>query len=117
MKMGMATYWTIRVLPITGEPVTVPGKKPPPDQYNPNIELIELTKLLTVSEQTLATEHLDTLQSSHSVAVGFYNLGRFEYAVRLCEQTLEVRQRVLGSGHPDMVRTRDDLDIAYRLSN
>ena len=93
--------------------MTVPGKKPPPDQYNPNIELIELAKLLTVSEQTLGSEHPDTLQSSHSVAVGFYNLGRFEDAVRLCAQTLEIRQRVLGLEHPDTLQSRNYLAHGY----
>lgn len=87
--------------------MTIPGKKALPDQYNPNIKLIGLSNILNVSEQTLHSEHLETLQNNHSMAIGFYNLGRFEDTVRLCQQTFEIRQRILRLEYPETLHSRN----------
>ena len=51
--MKTAINWAIQVLPMTGEPMAIPGGKPLSDQCDLNVELIELAKILTVIERTL----------------------------------------------------------------
>ena len=45
--------------------------------------------------------------------IGFYNLGRLEDAVRLCQQTLKIRERVLELEHPDTLHSRNYLARGY----
>lgn len=54
------------------------------------------------------------LRLANSLAVGYITLGRNEDAVRLDEETLEIRERVLGPEHPDTLSSRSNLVIGYR---
>ncbi len=43
-------------------------------------------------------------------------MGRTEEAIRLDEETLEIRERVLGHEHPETLKSRNNLAIAYRAA-
>ncbi len=55
----------------------------------------------------MGAEHSSTLNSRHHLAAAYREAGRADEAVPLLEQTLQARERVLGSDHPDTVNTRN----------
>ena len=96
-----------------GEPLTMPEETPPPGHNGNGLELGDLAEILNVRVRELGPEHPDTLQSRHTMAVGFFNLGRVQDAVWLNEETLRIRERVLGAEHPDTLHSRNDLASGY----
>jgi len=78
----------------------MPEETPTPGHNGNSLELVDLAEILNVRVQELGPEHPDTLQSRHSMAVGFFNLGRVQDAVWLNEETLRIREACFGSGTP-----------------
>ena len=64
----------------------------------------------------MGPEHPDTLSSRNNLANGYQSAGRNDDAIRLDEQTLEVRERVLGSEHSDTLQSRNNLADGYRAA-
>ena len=60
------------------------------------------------------SEDRSTLALSNSLAIGYRALGRTEEGVKLDEETLEARVRVLGSEHSDTLSSRSNLAGGYR---
>ena len=65
-------------------------------------------------ERVLGPEHPDTLGSRNNLANGYRNLGRYEEAFRLDEETLSIMEQVLGPEHPYTLTSRNNLAQAYR---
>ena len=61
-------------------------------------------------------DHPDTLQSRHSLAAGYWTLGRHAEATALFEATVAARERVLGADHPDTLQSRNNLAADYRVA-
>ena len=62
----------------------------------------------------LGDDHPDTLISANNLAVDLRNLGEYQAARELDEDTLARRRRVLGEDHPHTVSSRSNLADAYR---
>jgi Tetratricopeptide repeat/Domain of unknown function (DUF4062)/NB-ARC domain len=57
----------------------------------------------------LGTDHPDTLESASSLSFNLWELGRYEPARQLAEDTLTRQRRVLGNDHPDTLRSATHL--------
>jgi hypothetical protein len=62
----------------------------------------------------LGPEHPATLSSRNNLAAGYRDLGRYQEAVELDEETLAIMERVLGPEHPDTLSSRQGLASGYR---
>ena len=90
------------------------GGKAASTRSHNHLKLFELAETLNFRERALDPEHPNTLQSRHSMASGFYDMGRVqEKAVRLYEDTLRFRERVLSPEHPDTFDSRNNLARGY----
>ncbi|KAF8518819.1 hypothetical protein BU17DRAFT_90595 [Hysterangium stoloniferum] len=64
-------------------------------------------------EQSLGTEHPDTLTARDNLAVIYHQLGRWTDAEQLQVQVLEASEQILGTEHPDTLSTRANLAATY----
>jgi hypothetical protein len=64
--------------------------------------------------QELGPDHPDTLTSRNNLALTYGAAGRTDESIRLHEQALAARERVLGSDHPDTLQSRNNLANAYK---
>lgn len=60
----------------------------------------------------LGADHTRTLGSRGNLAASYQAAGRVDEAIRLYEQTLADRERLLGTEHPNTVKTRKLLTLA-----
>ena len=67
-------------------------------------ELTHHERILSESRKILESEHIVVTAFASNLAIGYRELGRYEDAVRLNEETLPIMERVLGPEHPDTVR-------------
>jgi serine/threonine protein kinase/tetratricopeptide (TPR) repeat protein len=58
-------------------------------------------------------EHPDTLRSMSKLATAYVDAGRYREALRLQEELLPLRKRILGPHHPETLATMNDLAISY----
>jgi hypothetical protein len=63
-----------------------------------------------VTKTKLGAEHPDTLTSMHNLAFTWRSLGRDAEAMASLQQCVELRQRVLGAGHPDLLSSQTALE-------
>jgi eukaryotic-like serine/threonine-protein kinase len=68
--------------------------------------------------RTLYTNHRgpddpDTLRSMHGLALSYYDLGRYDEAVKLNEETLRLRREKLGPDHRDTLKVMSNLANSY----
>ena len=64
--------------------------------------------------RVLGDDHPRTLTSAQSLAVYLGELGRYEQARELEEDTLTRRRRVLGDDHPSTLRSAQSLALGLR---
>ena len=60
-------------------------------------------------------DHPDTLLSMHYLAISYFVLGRHDDAIKLREEVLAARRRILPPDHPDTLATMGDLAILYYI--
>ncbi len=72
-----------------------------------------LARALSIREQQLGAEHLDTVASLHSLAVLYRRLGKYEQAETLYLQALSIYEQRLGAEHPDTASVLNDLAELY----
>jgi CHAT domain-containing protein len=65
-------------------------------------------------DQTLA-ELLNEADSLHQQVIEHYQAGRYDTAVPLGQRVLELRENVLGSTHPDVAQSLNNLAELYRV--
>jgi tetratricopeptide (TPR) repeat protein len=68
---------------------------------------------LSICEQYLGTELLDTAMILHSLAVLYWHQGRYMQEEPLLQRALSIRKQQLGSKHPDTARTLTALALVY----
>ena len=62
----------------------------------------------------LGDDHPDTLSSASNLAIDLRNLGEYQAARELDEDTLARRRRVLGEDHPDTLTSASNLAADLR---
>ena len=62
----------------------------------------------------MGAEHPDTLRSRGSLGNCFHATGDYEAATSMHEQTLALREKVLGHDHPSTQASRANLDKARK---
>ena len=77
-------------------------------------ELVHHEAVHSGAEERLGADDESVLSFRNNLAIGYSAAGRFEEAIRLWEQVLEVRERVLGPEHLDTLGTRSNLAGGYR---
>jgi tetratricopeptide (TPR) repeat protein len=60
----------------------------------------------TDAERSALLARSDSLSA---VSVDLYNAGKYDEAIRLCTEALNIRERVLGKEHPDYANSLDNL--------
>ena len=65
----------------------------------------------------LGEDHPDTLDSAGNLAADLRDLGEYEAARELDEDTLARRRRVLGEDHPDTLDSANNLAVDLRALN
>ena len=60
-------------------------------------------------------DHPDTLLSMHYLAISYFVLGRHDDAIKLREEVLAARRRILPPDHPDTLASMGDLAILYYI--
>ena len=76
-------------------------------------ELVHHEAMHSQAQMRLGADQESVLSYRDSLAAGYHAAGRTEDAIRLLEQTLEVRERVLGPEHPDTLVSRNNLANGY----
>ena len=62
----------------------------------------------------LGEDHPDTLSSANNLAIDLRELGEYQAARELDEDTLARRRRVLGEDHPDTLSSANNLAVDLR---
>jgi eukaryotic-like serine/threonine-protein kinase len=70
-------------------------------------------RALSLRRESLGNNHRETLSSMNSLAMAYYDAGRFDTAISMLETTLERRRNTLGDDHVDTIETSNDLSVAY----
>jgi tetratricopeptide (TPR) repeat protein len=79
-----------------------------------DIALNKCTKVLTIREDLLGSEHPDTLTSVANLAATYWNQGRWKEAEELGWQVMETRKRILGREHLDTLTSMAGLAATYQ---
>ncbi|MBN4059375.1 tetratricopeptide repeat protein [Dehalococcoides mccartyi] len=66
-------------------------------------------------KRVFGNEHPETLISQNNLAGAYFELNRFDKAVDLSEETLQIRERVPGAEHPHTRVSRGNLLSAYEV--
>lgn len=77
-------------------------------------EVTHHTHIRAAGKSSLDEGQTDLLWLSSNLANTYGALGRYEEALELDQETLEIRERVLGPEHPDTLGSRSNLAITYR---
>jgi tetratricopeptide (TPR) repeat protein len=72
-----------------------------------------LARGLSICEQNLGDEHLDTARCLNDLARLYWQQGKYELAEPLFQRALSIRERQLGSEHPDTATNLDNLAVLY----
>jgi hypothetical protein len=65
--------------------------------------------VLEISKRVLGPEHPDTLTSMHNLAFIWNEQGRQAEGLKLIEECVLLRTRILGTGHPNTLDSRRTL--------
>ena len=84
------------------------------DPVSLRAELIHHEALHSPTKRGLGADDGSVLDFQNNLAIGYRMAGRVEDAIRLWEQTLEARERVLGPEHPHTLASRNNLAGGYR---
>ena len=79
----------------------------------PGISSRQQERAQELLKQLLGLDHPATLQCMNGLALSYLDLGRFDDARRLCEETLALQRTKLGPDHPDTLSTRSSLANTY----
>ena len=79
-------------------------------------ELVRHEAMHSHAQHRLGVEDQSVLEFRNRLAIGYWTAGRVDDAIKLWEQTSEVRERVLGPEHPDTLTTRNNLAEGYRAA-
>ncbi len=71
----------------------------------------------TLYTQLCGPDHLDTLASMNNLAASYYAAGRIEEAIKLMEETLQLRKAKQGLDHPDTLLSMNNLASTYLAAN
>jgi tetratricopeptide (TPR) repeat protein len=71
-------------------------------------------KSLTIREQKLGENHLDTATSLNNLAGLYYSIGKYAEAEPLYVRSLAINQQQLGENHPDTATSLNNLAALYR---
>ena len=77
-------------------------------------ELAHHERIVEEARRGLGSEAVSVLNVSNQLASAYHTAGRYDDAIRIFEETLEVRERVHGPEHPDTLTTRSNRALAYR---
>jgi tetratricopeptide (TPR) repeat protein len=87
-------------------------------QNNPvalRLEIAHYEQILKHGSKVSRPENTaNVLAFSNHLAVGYRCLGRYQEAVKLDEETLRIREQVLGPEHPDTLNSRQNLAVCYQ---
>ncbi len=72
---------------------------------------------LTIREQVLGQEHLDTAQSLDGLGKVYWCRGKFQQAEPLLQRALTIYERQVGLTHPDTARSLNNLAVLYHLQS
>jgi eukaryotic-like serine/threonine-protein kinase len=75
-----------------------------------------LERCVALRQRALGTEHADTLQAQHSLAVAYNAAGENRKAIALYEHVRDVWEKTLGPEHPDALIALDNLAAAYQTA-
>ena len=70
-------------------------------------------RALAIREQTLGSEHLDTIESMNRLGELYYMLGKYNEAEKLYKQVLTSREKALGPEHLSIAEILDNLGALY----
>ena len=76
-------------------------------------EMPHFERILALAKSEFGIEAGATLAFANSLAVGYGAAGRTADAIRLHEETLDVRTRALGPKHGDTLQSRNNLAVGY----
>jgi len=111
---ALAARWSVedpdadlaRILTNTGDYLRIQGA------YAESVRLGE--RAVAIHETTLGPDHSDTMHSRHTLALGYWEVGRSADAVASEERALADRTRILGSDHPDTLHSRHGLALGLQ---
>ena len=78
------------------------------------VEVIHYEAFRRHAVRLSGSESSTSLRLANNLAIGCRALGRNKDAARLDEETLEIRERVLGPEHPHTLVSRNNLAVGYR---
>ncbi|MBL7509852.1 tetratricopeptide repeat protein, partial [Frankia sp. CNm7] len=82
----------------------------------PDLAIPYLCRGLDLDTAHRGVDHPDTLTARHNLAGAYGTAGRVDQAIRLFEQVLADRVRMLGGNHPDTLTARHNLAYTYRVA-
>ncbi len=71
-------------------------------------------RALSIREQLLGSEHLDTTHSLNNLASLYRVQGKYEEAETLYKQAISIRERFLGPEHPETAQSLNNLAFLYQ---
>jgi tetratricopeptide (TPR) repeat protein len=74
-----------------------------------------LLQALSIHEQQLGFEHLDTATSLYHLALLYRHQGKYTQAEPLFQRALSIREQQLGASHPDTAMSLYDLAVLYEV--
>ena len=74
---------------------------------------LSLSDAVNLLDETLGSDHPDTLASRNNLASAYQDAGRLEQAIPLFERILADSERLLGPDHPHTLISRNNLAGAY----
>lgn len=73
-----------------------------------------LTRAISIREQCVGPEHLDTAQSLNNLGWLYDHMGKYEQAVLLHQRALAIREKGLGPESPPVAESLNRLAVLYR---
>lgn len=70
-------------------------------------------RALSICEEVLGKEKLDTASTYHNLASVYYHQGDYPKALKWCYNALDIFEKVLGKEHPDTATTYNNLARVY----
>ncbi len=102
----------------TGNNATITVTLPITGTYTVIINTVEKEKkgnyILSLREGTAQELELAKAEQLNQQVVRLYRQGKYQEAIPLAEQTLEIRKNILGDSHPDVAQSLNNLAELYR---
>ena len=89
-------------------------RSPDPERDGRTITVAEvLDRAVHEVHDKISDQPLVKARLLHALGESYGGLGLYREAEKLCQESLEIRQRVLGPTHPDTLESMNDLGVAY----